>query len=175
MLTRYICYFIMTVAVSIGLATSSSAQVIEIYRTELSGEAVVPPSGQLGEGEITIYFGNGGPCDFHRDEPAQICFLAWDLSGEAIDLRLGIAPQGENADSLLVLASLDSETEPCFSALVDWPDCDYWTAEEVYVVLTIEAYPEGELRGQFAFVPQPTIEASWGSVKRRWSAILTRQ
>jgi hypothetical protein len=157
----------------LGFAVSADAQVIEIYRTTMSGEEVVPPSGQPGVALLDVYFPEGGPCSGDENGTAQICISYWDLSGDPIDLRLDIGMPGENGDTGIVLTTFgDQDPEPCLDVQVDWPECDYWLDERVYVVITTAAYPEGELRGQLVFVPQPTIEASWGSVKQHWRAMI---
>lgn len=145
-----------TLFASLSLAASLQAAV---FVATLTGAQVVPPNASRGGGgaRLTVDFAT----------------RAWSLTGAISNLvasatAVGIhgpAPAGANADWRI---SLGHNVEPegpldgggVFSA----EELDWLVNGLLYVNVRTDPFPEGEIRGQLALVPEPEFAAAFAGM-----------
>jgi hypothetical protein len=129
------------------------------FRAELDGQHVVPPTPSLGSATVEWSF------DYDTDHSAV--WIAYsDLTGLVTGAYVA---KGDSTDNGPIVRTLSSDFFPSS----DWFDFDfgyedYWAlnSDSAYVVITTTTYPEGEVRGHLALIPNtPTATSSWGTLR----------
>ena len=131
-----------------------------ICEVDLSGEQVVPPTPSPAEG--FAYGTDGVYGEF--DLAGSILFLV--SPPIAVELRVGAA--GENGRLFYTIPNLRSNQGgfwfhvqiPLDEAIVDSIRLGYF-----HLVVTTQAFPDGEIRGQISCRPDPTNPTTWGRLK----------
>lgn len=142
-----------TLVASLSLAASLHAAV---FVANLRGSQTVPPTASPGRGGalLTVNFAT----------------RAWSLSGAISNLvssatAVGIhgpAPAGMNADWLISLGhNIEPEGPLDGGGVFTADELDWLVNGLLYVNVRTDQFPEGEIRGQFAPVPEPGFAAAF--------------
>jgi hypothetical protein len=136
----------------------------DVWEAQLDGAQVVPPVGTEGTAVVEIMY------SFDHFEDPQRCDFSITyarLTGPPTGVTLRWGRQGENGPLAFML--VDGTFNSPYSGSVDVP----WNVlghfggpDTLYVVISTDAYPDGEARGRFANVTPPAAErSSWGAIR----------
>jgi hypothetical protein len=133
------------------------------YEATMTSDQVVPPSGSTGSGHVLAVFNWPNDDSFHIFS-IQVSYEG--LTAPTTGAYVCYAPRGADGDTLVTAFSgsfpSDSSTHFFDTEFV----VGLWEDERAYIVITTEAYPNGEIRGQFVPVSNPaTLHTDWGLIK----------
>ena len=158
-----------TALLALVVASSGAyAQVAYVYRAELSGHLVVPPTSSPGYGQLESYFDGGGLwcADSESHLLDSFTFYA-GLTGPPTGCYLHRGGPGVNGERLYTLHDgFFPPSGPVITIDFSPEDCADLDAGKIYVVITTDLFPEGEVRGQvFPLVAGPVEPSTWGAIK----------
>lgn len=144
----------------------ASAQEVCFWEADLRPDKVVPPTASGGRGQVFAHF----------DEPDAWCPagdgsdvlvidpISYDqLQGVPTGASIHRGEEGGNGELLLTIATTGFPSGSQFAIPCN-PTWDVFR-DAVYVVLSTDLYPEGELRGQLLMHVTPVSNYTWGVVR----------
>ncbi len=147
---RKISVFLAVLALAAG-----SAMAATIYEAELTPELVQPSSGASAYGQATLIINDG-----RTAADLTLNFAGLDTPQTGVCLMRGLP-------DMVGAKMLDLPTGTPMALTMDY-DADIIAAlesDELFIQIYSEAWPDGAIRGNFAFVIVPTTESTWSGIK----------
>jgi hypothetical protein len=153
-----------------GLVVSTAPVLAQpIYRIWMSGAEVVPPTpGDYCSIEALFYSsGNYWSCDDTPDRLLTLTSLYNGLSGPPTGCYMHRGAPGINGKRLYTIhAGFFPPIYAQASIAINPADCADLDNNNLYIVITTELYPDGEVRGQVIYDYMGAVESStWGHIK----------
>lgn len=136
------------------------------WMSELDGSQVVPPTSSAGWAHVRLHYSTD---DFYDPHPCVYEISYNDLSSQTTGAHLRWGHTGTNGPNAITLTS-DQFSSPSHGyPAIPWSILDSLGSDSLYVVVTTESYPDGEVRGEFINITPPAVEeSSWGRVRTRF-------
>jgi len=155
----------------VGLVVATTpvqAQVAYIYRAWMSGSEVVPPTPSSGTGAVEGTFSVGEFwCTDSPDHVLRTFGNYGGLSGPPTGCHMHRGAAGVNGERLYtIFDGFFPPNWPLAAVAINPDDCADLDTRNIYVVITTDLYPEGEVRAQVVAEQAGPVESTtWGSIK----------
>jgi hypothetical protein len=156
----------------VGLVVATTpvqAQVIDIYRASMSGAEVVPPTpaGDCSVEGMFLFDGQSWWCTDSPDHLLTFSSFYSGLSGPPTGCHMHRGAAGVNGERLYTIHDgFFPPNYPLATVAINPADCADLDAQNIYIVITTDRYPDGEVRGQvFPDYSGPVEPSTWGSIK----------
>jgi len=142
--------------------------------TNLRGNGSVPPSGSQGSGWVGTDVGGAGngvdSCHVALQETVDVYVLYSNLEGTPTGAYIHLGREGETGPRLFTLLEGFVPPDSSYQVIFDPKDCEALADGGAYAVITTDAHPSGEIRGQtsWKWFANPVFNGSWGGVKARY-------
>ncbi len=153
------------IAMNLGVS-SVHAQVIYRYRAHLDGSQVVPPTPSEGVAELNSYFLNHhGPCGSDTDDTLFATVQYATLRGTPTGCHIHRGLPGANGERLYTIFAGWFPPYGEATIKINLSDCPDFESFRLYIIITTDLYPDGEIRGQIFPDALPVEPSTWGSIK----------
>ncbi len=147
-----------------------------IYGADLFGRNVVPPAESEGYAYVEGWFVEplmGTNCYTSDPDSAHVDWtihfelrIIQPTEGALLRVYLGRGEAGETGEIVRELFGSDVDFPAEVEFVFDPADCEALRGRGLFVLVTTEAYPEGELRGAIEDTcADPTERRSWGRIR----------
>jgi hypothetical protein len=138
-----------------------------IYVCGLDSRSVVPPTTSPGSGLASGNFEAFSPCD--SSLAVEGTFDGLESPPVSVELRIGNWNQNGPLVTTIPYSAIPTGEGSYAFAADDVPFtpelCDSVLVDALYVVVTSESYPAGEIRGQLRRNLTPVLRLSWGQLR----------
>ncbi len=158
-----ISILMMAFLLSPSAALASAADEVD-FEAHLDAEQVVPPTASPGSAVVAISFQVEELSD---PQPGNFDIVCADLSGPPTGVSIRWGNASENGPLALTILNRSFTCPASGGISVPWSVLSqFWHSDTLYVLIHTDAFPDGELRGQFSNVTPPAVQMeSWGYVR----------
>lgn len=146
-------------------APAVDAQVVYAYRADLRGAQVVPPTSSPGIGALESFFDSAAPCGSYPNDPLRVWMFYVNLEGTPTGCFIHRGAPGMNGERLYTVFPGWFPSGSTATLMVNTNDCPDFENYLLYVVITTDRYPGGEIRGQIYPSALPVEPSTWGMIK----------